>query len=280
MIVVRSVETPSLSRVVIDLSQPDLYPADRMRRAAAIALGLALLSHGAHASAQSALGDARSRYVQGDFRGTLESADRAEAESSLTTGELLAVLELRALAQRALGDETAADRTLRVIAAIDPEHTLGAEVPPVLRERFASLAASSVGPPRIATELLAADDGATLRITADAEDDPEQIVRRIALRARIDGGPWESADAGSLTLAVQPGARVEWEASAHGPGGAAIASARGEHVVETEGVSPWPFVGIGIGVAVVGVVIGVIVGTIGVGVDTDVEGPIVASLRF
>jgi hypothetical protein len=252
-----------------------------MLRATVLALAVSFLL-AATASAQSPLPGIRARYVAGDFQGTLTASEVAERETTLDREELLAMLELRTLAQRALGDEAAADQTLRLIAAIDPDRELGAEMPPVLRARFASLAAAVGSPPRI--EARPRVDGATFRLSSQLADDPAHVIRRLELRARTSGGEWVSAVDGPLTLPASPGARVEWEARALGPADAEIAVARGTETIPggsgADDVTLWAVVGVTVGLALVGAVIAIVLFSLGTGVDTEVDGPVITELRF
>ncbi|MBN8610726.1 MAG: hypothetical protein J0L92_09090 [Deltaproteobacteria bacterium] len=229
--------------------------------------------------AQAPLETVRARYAEGDFEGLLAEEERLEREGSLTRDELLDALELRALAQRAIGDEPGAERTLRALAWIAPDHALGREVPPVLRARFADLVEGAHAPELRARSSTA--DGA-FRLEAEVPDDPEHVVRRIELRARAEGGDWQIIVDRTLVLSAAPGTRIEWEARAVGPASAGVATARGTTTMPggTDDTLLWALVGSGIGLAVAGAVIAVVVVAIDPTVETVVEGPVLGALRF
>lgn len=275
-------------------------PAARSRLALALVASCLVIAAPSARAQEGPVAWARARYAQADFAGALEALEALEALGTLSLRELLDVLELRALAARALGREDDVDRALRTIAAIRPDHALSTEAPPLLRQRFAALAAASTGPPRVEVEVQG-EDGISL--AARVADDPEHVVARVELRARVDGGEWRRSADGApaldapLTLDAPQGARVEWEAIAIGPARAPIARARGEHVVGGRarsvasggggaagsgggGDDVWIALGVGGGVLLIGgaIALGVVLATSGI--DTSVEGPVLAELRF
>lgn len=257
-----------------------------MLRVALLALALSTLTAVAPltalmavAHAQAALEPVRTLYAEGDFEGLLREEEHLERDGSLTRDELLDALELRALAERALGDEAGADRTLRTLAWVAPEHGLGPEVPPVLRARFEVLVAGRAAPELSAR---ATTDGRAFRLDAQLADDPEHVVRHLELRARAEGGEWSIVVDRALTLSAAAGARVEWEARAIGPASAGLATARGTTTMPggSDDTVVWALVGTGIGLAVVGAAIAVLVVTLDPTVETNVEGPVLGALRF
>lgn len=247
--------------------------------ALAMLVSLVLCSLGpARAWAHPGLDDARARYESGDFAGALSALDRAEGEGPLTLDELVALQELRVLLHRAHGDEAASDRALRILAALRPDHTLGGEIPPVVRERFQVFARASSGPPRVELDVAPREGGVT--ITARVEGDDESLAQGTSVRARVAGGPWIEGER-AVEVSAPEGARIEYEGSARGPAGAALAETRGEHTMPTaeRGDDAWPWVALGGGVLVVGAVVVAVVVALS-GVDTRVDGPVVAELRF
>ncbi len=250
-----------------------------MLRVALLALAVLSSALPSVVSAQAALAAVRARYADGDFEGLLHEEERLEREGSLTRDELLDALELRALAQRALGDEPGAERTLRMLAWIAPDHALGREVPPVLRARFEALVAGGRAP-SIETE--PTTEGGTFRLEAQLPDDPEHVVRRIELRARAEGGEWHIIVDRPLTLTAGRGTRVEWETRAIGPASAGVATARGTTTMPggSDDTLVWALVGTGVGLAVVGAAIAVVVVSLDRRIETVVEGPVLGALRF
>jgi hypothetical protein len=254
-----------------------------MPRLLGLAIVLGAVSWSLPARAHPIVDEARAAYEGGDFAAAIVALDAMERDDTSpppSLDELLAALEIRVLAQRALGDEAAADRALDTIAALRPDHRLGEEIPPVLLERFATFARASGAPPRIVGVIAQRDGGAT--ITARVEDDRGALVRAIWLRARVGGGSWQDAVGGAVEVRGSAGAPIEWSAEAIGPARATVASGRGEHRIERgdAGGEAWPWL-VGGGAVLAVTVVVVIVVVAASGVDTQVDGPIYAELtRF
>lgn len=247
-----------------------------MARTLAIAVLLWLVPE--LALAHEAIDGARARYDEGDPRGTLAELERAEREGPLTLEELVTLYELRVLAHRALGDEPATDRALRALAELAPDRAPSRELPEVLRERLEVFARASSGPPRVEIEVAPRAGGVAIR--ARVEGDDESLAGATTLRARVAGGPWIAGN-GTLELTAPEGARIEWEATARGPGQSVLATRAGEHTVARAegGGDAWPWIVAGGGALVVVAIVAIAV-VAASGVDTRVEGPVIAELRF
>lgn len=245
-----------------------------MRAALAMAL---VLSHAAPAFAHPLVDAARGRYAEGDFEAASAALDDVNDDARLSVDDLVALLEVRALARRALGDERGTEDALAALATLRPAHRFGDETPPDVQDQFA----------RLRGERLALDAGAHVAsgelVLRARTVDPSRLIRRVRIAVRI-GGAWSVEDGRERRVAVgtEP---TEWYAEAIGPGGAIVASAGSADdprvasgATAASGFDPWPAIAIVAGVlAAAGIVLAIIL-VATAGTDTVVEGPIVMEL--
>jgi len=214
------------------------------------------------ARAHPAIDRARARFDEADFPAALEALERAERGTGLTVDDVAALLELRALASLANGDPAGMQRAL------------GRDAPPEVAQSWTRARARSAGEPRVAVSTRR--HGELLEVSAQVENDPNELVRTFSLSVRVDHGAWQEAPGGSIALEAPVGARVEYWATAVGPGGAPLAqegtAAAPRRVIELApgedgngsgddrgggGISPWVWVALGAAVLVgAGVAVG------------------------
>lgn len=255
--------------------------------AAVLCLIVASVAH-----AHPAVDAARARYAAGDFAGTIAALDAAGERDDLTRADLIASLELRALALRALGDDPGLERALTAIASFEPQHRFGPEVPPALVARFAQIRDRLGGPVRVVGEARVEADGASVGV--EVGRDPASLTRTVRIHVRPDGGAWRIEEGTSVQLDGAVG-RLEWWAEAIGPGGAVIATAGSAGDPRTAsaalagrtplaiapasdedgggGAELW--IALGAGAVVAGVVVIVLLASAGGSEGTAVDGPFV-----
>ena len=208
-----------------------------------------------------ALDTARTELEEARFEEALATLEALEGSSRLDLGALSSLLELRAIAQFALGDADAVALTVRALASIDPTHAWSGAAPPDLRALFEQLAPET---PRVALSLRIDTSDVQLTLSLDVID-PALLVR--ATELYVDRGAGFEAVRAPLGLPLD--ADVRAYARALGPGAALLAGAgserepqrvrRGGAAREGDGVDPWPFVVAGLGAAVVGAAVAIIV---------------------
>lgn len=244
-----------------------------LARCLALVAAIAVLSLGARAHAHRLVDAGTQALGRARFGEAITLYDRAAAGDELTRPDLVRLLEGRALARRAVGDEDGARDDLDRLAAIDPEHTFARHVPPEIVDIFRTLRDAREGPLRVRVQV--ALDGDRALVRAVLVHDPGGLVVHTRLAARAGEGAWRQDDDGELELALPPGATLEYTVEAIGLGGvsllelgsretplpALLAVQRGGRSIDPgDGgeVTPW-LVGIG-GVVVGAVIAGVIVG--------------------
>ena len=240
---------------------------------AALGLALACCAPG-RALAHPLVEDGERHLDAARFSDALSLFDRAAQGDELDASDVVRVLEGRALAHRALGDERAMDADLMRLAALRPEHTFATRAPPEVEHRFSML--RERGQARMRARVDVARDHGVVRLELVLDHDPGGLVRSAVLYARAGDGAWVERSAGAaIDLEVRPGERIEYHARVIGLGGAVLIEhgtrdaplpalvveapiiAGGVQVVPVPGdVDPWPWVlGSAALVAVAGVVI-------------------------
>lgn len=232
--------------------------------------------------AETPLDEARQAYEAAEFRRAIELLERVERDAAFDRDTYVRLLELRALSHRALAEDEATGRTLRVLASVEPAYRFGPEAPPDLVEDFEAIRAALPGP--IAFDARATPSPAGATVEARVVRDPENVLRALRVHARVDGGAWQSGNE-SLQVAAAPGARIEWYAEAVGPGGALLSTIGSAGAPRTltlpaaaaparddgaGGAVPWTWIAVGGGALVIaGVVVAVVLAS--GGGDTDVQ---------
>jgi hypothetical protein len=209
------------------------------------------------ALAHPAIEQARARLEAAEFERALALLDKAEKSTELGRQDALRLLELRALGLLALNDERRAQRALLELCALDPEHAFAPGTSPDLLAAFEKARARMPPAPRLVLERSAQPDGVALQV--HVLGDELGLVRAVVLSTRIGNGPWRQAGHERVQLAVPPGQRVQYRASALGLGGSELASAPEQSWVRPEPapervragtVSPWLYVGLAAGAVV------------------------------
>lgn len=154
------------------------------------------------------------------FRDALALFERAARSDDLRREDLVHLLEGRALAHHALGNDGAMDEQLRMLAALDPTHAFPAHVPPEVAWRFRMLASRSPG--RLRVRVRASRRDRALDLRAEVEGDPGGLVRDVMLSARTGSGPWQRGTHGVTSLDVSGDAHVEYRVVVVGLGGAPL----------------------------------------------------------
>ncbi len=158
---------------------------------------------------------------EADFEGALAAFEQAEAAGGLDRDCVVRMLEGRVLAHHGLGHRGAMEQALVALAALDPEHAFGPEVPPEVRERFVQLAGASDGALGVRVSLLRGGQGLTL--VARPLRAPPGLVRQVRLLARVgEEGAWKEGT-GSVDLPeAESSDPVAWLVELVGPGGAVL----------------------------------------------------------
>jgi hypothetical protein len=211
---------------------------------------------GASASAQ--LERARELYREGEVERARSRLEAAKEAHGLERGQLATLLETEVLIHRLRGDERAAQRAIERLASLAPAYDFAAEVPPAVRRAFRDAVARSEGPPRLSVEAQRSPSG--VRVEARAIRDPHALVERVEVHARAEPGRWVDGR-GQVLVAASPTVAVAYFARAIGPGGAVLAEVgtradpriQGPVVDEdaaSSEPSPWRWVGLAAGIAV------------------------------
>jgi hypothetical protein len=238
-----------------------------------------VLSYAAPAFAHPLVERARESYAQGDFEAAAITLEAIGDDAGLSADDLVALLEIRALARRALGDDRGAEDALATLASLRPSHRFGPEVPPEVQDQFARLRGD-----RISIEARAHVANGELVVRARTTD-PARLIRRVRIAVRA-AGAWSEEDGTERRIATGSES-TEWYAEAIGPGGAIVASfgsagdphvASGAIAVASGGFDPWPLIGITAGILAAGGIVLAIVLAFTAGTDTRVEGPVVMEL--
>lgn len=241
-----------------------------MARGACRSVLLALLVAGTGigtARAHPLVDRARAQYVAADFESALETLEQAAAARDLVRGDVLRLLETRALVHAALEDAAQVDGALLALASLDPDYELAAEVPPELRRRFVVLKRRLRG--RLRLDVHPRHVGGSVVLEGQVEHDPAQLVRSILTHTRAGSGPWRTSVDRPAILEAPADRTISYWAKAIGPGGAALAtlgSAEDPLRLAPEGAaqdddeaSAWPWIAVGAGATVVaGVVVALI----------------------
>lgn len=233
----------------------------------ALAFALWLAPALAAAQAQPLVAEGRQLLDEGRFEDAIERFTAAEAADDLTREDLVLLLEGRALAAHALRDLEAMNRELARLLKIAPEHRFDPTLPPDLETTFASLRASAGPPIAIATSSRRRGDMVVIETTVTGDGDG--LGRSVRIAARLPGRAWETGGE-RVEIAASPSETVEYFAELLGPGGAVIAAsgtadrpeqrppdaASGETPIpvgpdDDGGLSPWIWVAIGGGAALV-----------------------------
>lgn len=167
------------------------------------------------------LGSAREAYDDARFEDAREAVDGLLAARRLEWDEVVAALELRALAVFALQDADALERTLRQLAVLEPHHTLPPETPPAVRERWDTLR-TIVEPFDARFELRREGVDVVGLVIAN---DLEGLAR--SYRVGLSGGGERVEDDGlRVRLTTARGGSFELTVAAIGPGGIVLAERR------------------------------------------------------
>lgn len=197
-------------------------------RSVSLALILFSAAHAATARADHpAVEEGRQALAAAEFRRAIEAFDEAE-RGPLDRDAYIALLEGRALASWASGDEARARADLAALAAVDPEHVFPPEAPPDVTDLFAESVAARAGP--LAATATFSPTGDQVIVTV--ENDDTGLVTRVRGYVRPLGGSWSVAEADPPAAAFPvpraPGASAEAWAELLGPGGAVLATAGSE----------------------------------------------------
>lgn len=200
----------------------------------------------------------REAYNVGDFEQTLLLIGQVERAGDLSTGELVELLEIRALVHWPLRDDAESAevtrRTLRQLSALAPGHR-SQNFGPELQRQLDSLGESAGVSWR-----LSCTAGSQPRLEAELRGETYELLQRVSFRARNAGSSeWleTTAEGPVATLpTVEGSGEVHVEALAHGPGATLIPATGGAAVLRCgeEGgggnTALWVAVGAGSAVAI------------------------------
>jgi hypothetical protein len=251
----------------------------------------------APAAAHPIIDEGVRHYENADFPRALAAFARAEQSDALTREDVVELLVRRSLVHFGMNAEPAMREDLRRLATLEPNHVLGAEIPPAVRAAFESVRRGLDGRLSIRVEAGRIPDG--MRVSAEVTGDPTGLVRTVRVGARSAGGEWTERDANSVDVPVADGSTVEYYAEAVGPGGAVLAAEGSRGAPRTAGaggliadggggggglvddggddgggVPIWVFIGAGV-VAVAAVVVIILLATGGESDQTQLSPPIV-----
>lgn len=234
-------------------------------RTIALALVLALLAP-PRARAHPVVDQGTRELDRARFAAAIEAFDRAAARDDLSVAALVVLLEGRALAHRALGDERASSADLARLAAIRPDHEPSVHVPPEIAQAFRALRDRRTGPIRARVSVVA--QGGVAVVCAQLIGDPGGLVRGVRVAAR-SGGAWVEGDG---EVAIVPRGAVDVHVEVIALGGARIVEygsrevplplvIAGTDFAAERSDDPWPWIagasGIVLGAIAIGVAIGV-----------------------
>ncbi len=157
---------------------------------------------------------------EADFEGALAAFEQAEAGGGLSRAALVRMLEGRVLAHYGLGHRAAMEQALGALAALDPTHAFGPQVPPEVAERFTQIAAASGGELGVRVQLLHGAEG--YELVARPVRAPAGLVRRVRLLARLGEEGWREGVGAVAFERLPPGSRVFYFVELLGPGGAIL----------------------------------------------------------
>ena len=157
-----------------------------------------------------------------EFESALEAFERALASHELTRDELLELLSERILVHQAVRDLASLERDLLRLAALDPEHDLGPNAPPDLRERWRAAAQRSRGPLGLQVRARAVAGG--VRVEAELTGGIEGVAFPLQIALRAPGGTWLRTNANQAVYPVPVQGVAEYYVLAMGPGGVVVAS--------------------------------------------------------
>jgi hypothetical protein len=189
---------------------------------ALVAVACLLVAAGARAEHPRVV-EGQRLYGQADFAGALRAFAAAESSEDLSRGDLIALLEGRALVHFALDAREEATADLTALASVDPAHEFSGETPPEVRNEFAS-ARRRTGGERVRVRIETEQSAGGVSLRAAVAGDVARLVREVVITARAGSGEWESGAGGILRVDAPRGTRVEYYAVAEGPGGAPVAT--------------------------------------------------------
>lgn len=181
---------------------------------------LAIFGISGRASAHPLVDEATRALERARFGEAIAIYDRAADARDLTRDELLRLLEGRALAKRAVGDESGARADLDRLASIHPEHVFARHVPPEIVEIFRTLRDRREGPLRVRVQV-ALEQGRA-RVRAVLVHDPGGLVLSTRLGVRADEGAWQVGEHGEVVVDLPLGATLEYHAEVIGLGGVSL----------------------------------------------------------
>lgn len=160
----------------------------------AVSIVLSLGLRSGIAAAHPLVEDGTGAIERASFAEAIELFDRAADGDDLRVGDLVQLLEGRALAVRALRGDATDD--LRRLAAIRPDHRFARHVPPELVEAFHAIDQERLG---VHLETSALDG--RIRIHATPTGDPGGLVRAVQVAVKAHEGWLEAEDEIEIDLA-------------------------------------------------------------------------------
>ncbi len=170
--------------------------------------------------------------VEANFEGALAAFEQAEAGGGLDRATLVRLLEGRVLAHHGLGHRAAMERALAELAALDPRHTFGPEVPPEVTVRFAQIVEAAGGGLAVQVRLLHGEEG--YELVARPVRAPSGLVRQVRVLARRGDASWREGLGGVTFGDLPDGEVVRYLVEIVGPGGAVLAREEGQRRVGRE----------------------------------------------
>jgi len=161
------------------------------------------------------------RYEAADFEGALAAFASAESGTDLTRDGLVRLLEGRALAHLAMGDQGQMETALVQLASLEPNRQMGRAIPPPLREAFQRIGSDVDAP--LSIEASSAPMPGGVRVEAGVRGDGGDLVREVRIAGRSADGDWTEGTGRELSVVAASGESVEYYAVAVGPGGAVLA---------------------------------------------------------
>ena len=158
-------------------------------------------------------------YNEARFEDSLSAFEEAEGGNDLALDDLVQLLESKALVLSALERSSEAEECIKDLAALKPDHTLTASVPPELAEVFAQTATGVAGSTKV--EMSLSTDGNTVTAKAVVIQNA-RIIRKLVVYQRADDGAWEQAEDSRSMSATQ---YVDSYAEAIAAGGVVLARA-------------------------------------------------------
>jgi hypothetical protein len=177
----------------------------------------------AGAWAHSTIKEAQQRYEEADFEGANAALARAEQARDLSRGDVLELLETRALIHFATGADKQLRQDLLRLATLEPSYRLPAAAPPAVHFAFEEAKQKVRNPLTVQVTSMKVVGG--WKLLSKVDGDLGNLVRSVLLYSRVGSAtPWSFTPKVSMEVPAPNTARVDYYAQVIGPGGSVLAT--------------------------------------------------------